>query len=346
LITQGKMPVSASSQEILTGLTGPIRVGLVGTGYAAKLRAQTLQDDSRSQLTAVVGHTLETLQEFCQTYQAQAEHSWQSLIERDDLDLIIVSNVSRDHGIICRAALETGKHVVVEYPLALEPTDAENLIALATHAGKLLHIEHIELLGGVHNALIASLNEVGAVAYVRYCTIASQNPAPRKWTYQPALFGFPLISALSRIHRLTSLFGQVATVRGQSRFWDSSDPEFFRGCLCTAHLQFVNGILADVIYGKGEPFTHAERRFEVHGEKGTLIFEGETGHLIRGDEKTSIEVGTRRGLFAKDTTMVLDHLLNGTELYVTPAQSLYSLKVAEAARLAAITGQTMTLTDL
>ena len=50
------------------------------------------------------------------------------------------------------------------------------------------------------------------------------------------------------------------------------------------------------------------------------------------------EIGSRRGLFAKDTAMVLDHLTNGTPLYVTPEASLYTLKVADAAKQSAETG--------
>ena len=46
----------------------------------------------------------------------------------------------------------------------------------------------------------------------------------------------------------------------------------------------------------------------------------------------TIEVGSRRGLFAKDMDMVLECLLNGTPLYVNNASSLYALKVADAAR--------------
>ncbi|MFM6005605.1 MAG: Gfo/Idh/MocA family oxidoreductase, partial [Sphaerospermopsis kisseleviana] len=36
-----------------------MRVGLVGTGYAAKLRAEALKQDPRTQLVAIAGHTLE-----------------------------------------------------------------------------------------------------------------------------------------------------------------------------------------------------------------------------------------------------------------------------------------------
>ncbi|MBA2749582.1 MAG: gfo/Idh/MocA family oxidoreductase, partial [Tatlockia sp.] len=40
---------------------------------------------------------------------------------------------------------------------------------------------------------------------------------------------------------------------------------------------------------------------------------------------------------------VLSHLIDGTQLYVSPAASLYALKVADAARRSAQTGQTVTL---
>ncbi len=334
-------------------------MGLVGTGYAAKLRAETLQSDSRSHLVAVAGHTPEKTQSFCQTFQAEGFSDWQQLVELSHVDLVIVSTVNSQHGPIARAALDAGKHVVVEYPLCLNPTEAEELIALAQSRGKLLHVEHIELLGGLHQALRQYLPEIGTAFYARYSTINPQRPAPRKWTYNPTLFGFPFSGALSRIHRLTDLFGTVKSVSCQSRFWDaesspgtqkdlptqhpalSTQHSFYTACLCTAQLRFTSGLVAEVTYGKGETFWQAARPFEVYGEQGSLIFDGDRGQLVRGEETTPIEVGSRRGLFAKETTMVLDRLLEGKPLYVTPDASLYSLKVADAARRSAETGQTI-----
>lgn len=324
--------------------TCPVRVGLVGTGYAAKLRAETLQKDARSTLVAVVGHTPEKTEAFSQTYQAEAVSSWQQLVERSDLDLVIVCTINRDHGAIANAALETGKHVVVEYPLSLDVGEAEELIALAQAQRKLLHVEHIELLGGLHQALKQSLPAIGNVFYARYSTINPQRPAPRRWTYQSKLFGFPLTAALSRLHRLTDLFGSVATVSCHTRF-SGTDSEFYKACLCTAQLSFTSGLVAEVTYGKGETLWQNERKFEVHGENGGLIFDGDQGVLVQGEETTPIEVGSRRGLFAKDTGMVLDQLIEGTAMYVNPSASLYTLKVADAARRSAETGQTVVLED-
>lgn len=321
----------------------PIRAGLIGTGYAAARRAEALQADLRSRLVAVSGHTLETTQKFAHTHQALAVDSWQELVAHPDVNLVIICTINRDHGAIARAALDAQKHVVVEYPLAFDPQEAESLIDLAQANGKLLHVEHIELLGGLHEALRQSLPEIGNPFYARYVTITPQRPAPRRWTYHPELFGFPLNGALSRISRLTDLFGKVASVSCQSRFWEAGD--YYTACLCTAQLRFTSGLIAEVTYGKGEAFWQGLRNFEVHGEQGTLLFEGERGRLIRGEEQHPIAVGGRRGLFKKDTCMVLDCLVDGTPLYTSPTESCYALKVADAARQSATIGEAMTLDD-
>jgi biliverdin reductase len=317
----------------------PLRLGIVGTGFAARLRAEALQADERSHLLAVNGHTPEKTNEFAQTYNASPIDHWQKLVQHPDLDAVVICTINRDHSAIARAALEANKHVIIEYPLALDPQEAKSLIALAQAKSKLLHVEHIELLGGLHQALRQSLPEIGNAFYARYVTIAPKRPAPRRWTYHRELFGFPFSGALSRIHRLTDLFGSVATVSCQSRYWGTGD--YFTACLCTAQLRFHNGLIAEVTYGKGEVFWQSLRNFEVHGDKGTLLFEGDEGTLIRDEETTPIEVGGRRGLFGKDTGMVLDYFSEGTPLYVSPEASYYALKIADAARQSAATGETI-----
>uniref|UniRef100_A0A832GZZ7 Gfo/Idh/MocA family oxidoreductase n=1 Tax=Oscillatoriales cyanobacterium SpSt-402 TaxID=2282168 RepID=A0A832GZZ7_9CYAN len=314
-----------------------MRVGLVGTGYAAKLRAEAFKAEPRADLVAIAGRTVERTQEFSQIYGAIACASWQELLALSNLDLVVISTVNQDHGAIAHAALTAQKHVVVEYPLALDVGEAEALIALAKTQNKLLHVEHIELLGGVHQALRKFLPLVGPVFSARYATVKPEHPAPQRWSYHPQEFGFPLMGALSRLHRLVDLFGEVVTVSCNAQFWDDPSP-YYSTCLCTAHLQFKNGVMAEVTYGKGEALWQAERKFEVQGKKGALVFDGDQGVLINSNGVESLEVGGRRGLFAKDTAMVLDFLTQGTSLYLTPEASLYTLKVAEAGRRSAETG--------
>ena len=324
----------------------PIRVGIVGTGYAAKARAEALKADEQflgnaapTLLVTVAGHTPEKTEAFSQNFQVQSTTSWQQLVEREDLDLVIISTINRDHGAIARAALENDKHIIVEYPLSLDPTEAESLISLAAKKNKLLHVEHIELLGGLHNAIKQSLSRIGKILYARYVTINSKQPAPKKWTYRSSLFGFPFVGALSRLHRFTDLFGQVDAVSCQSQFW-YTEVDLYKACLCTAQLRFNNDVIGEVVYGKGETFWHSENIFTLYGEEGTLIFTPQQGKLLQGEKIETIEVGARRGLFAKDMKMVIEHLLEGTPLYVTPQASLYTLKVADLTRKVKIAGKT------
>lgn len=330
-------PIPSSDRTVASV---PVRVGLVGTGYVAKTRAQSFRSDGRSQLVAVAGHTRDTTEPFCREFEASFVPGWPELVGRDDLDLIVVSTINSDHGAIVRSALEQNKHVVVEYPLSLDLQEARECLALAHRRGKLLHVEHLELLGGLHNAIKEALEAIAPVFYARYTTINPQRPALDRWTYRRSLFGYPLAGALSRLHRFTDLFGPVASVTAHNQFWDM-DGDRFHSCLCTAQLTFTCGTVGEAVYGKGETFWESENCFTLYGENGTLIFTPKGGQLLRGDTPQPLEVGSRRGLFARDTQMVLDHLVEGTPLYVSPEASLYTLRVADAARRSAEIGRTV-----
>ncbi|MEB3267358.1 MAG: Gfo/Idh/MocA family oxidoreductase [Leptolyngbya sp.] len=321
-----------------------IRAAIVGTGYAARARAEALQADDRAQLVAIAGHSPQHTATVAASFGVTPWDQWQALVADPSLDLVVVSHVNSGHEAVVRAALEAGKHVVVEYPLALSVAAAASLIALAQQRQRLLHVEHIELLGGLHQAMQAHLPTIGTPAYVRYSTVVPQRPAPPKWTFAPDLFGFPLIGALSRLHRLTNLFGPVATVACQLQYdGGSAQPPgtYFTTCRCTAQLKFQSGLVAEVLYGKGEEVWAAARHMVVQGRAGALVFEGDRGSLLQGGEPQPIEVGSRRGLFKRDTEMVLDALTTQAPLYVTPEESLYALRVGAAAQTAAATGQTV-----
>jgi biliverdin reductase len=323
-----------------------LKIGIIGTGYAAKLRAEALQTEPRAQLVAVAGNSPERTQAFAGTYNATAHTSWQSLLDRDDVDLVIIATVNRLHGTIAQSALKAGKHVIVEYPLAVDVAEAEAAISLGKSTNKLLHVEHIELLGGVHQAFKTAVPQIGTPFFAKYSTLKPERPAPDRWTYDSAQFGFPLVGALSRLHRLIDVFGKVDSVTCQAQFWPNpavNNLSAFSTCLCTVHLRFSSGLLAEVTYGKGESLWQSDRRCEVQGALGALVFEGDRGTLLNSTGETPIEVGGRRGLFAIDTAMVLDHLLDNSPLYITPEASLYTLKVADAARRSAEIGRAISI---
>jgi biliverdin reductase len=320
----------------------PLRVGIVGSGFVAKLRAEILSQDPRVQIVAIAGTPSKTqaiVQELA--IPIQQHQYWSELVIRPDIDLVVICNVNRDHGAVVGQALRSGKHVIVEYPLAFSLQEAEKLVHLAKEYNLLLHVEHIELLGGVHQLVMEHLSKLGKPFYARYSTKGPQHPAPQKWTYNPDLFGFPLTAAVSRLNRIIVLFGKVKAVSCQLRYDGENLPHHFASCVCNAQLQFENGVIADISYSKGENFWHPERIMELQGSHGAIVFSGDKGKLITADGEIELDAGTTRGLFKKDTENVLSHLFTGTPLYTNHDSILHSLAVANAAEKAAATQQTV-----
>lgn len=66
----------------------------------------------------------------------------------DDIDAVAVCTPDATHPALVRGALDAGKHVVCEFPLAGDRLAAGDLYDLAAARGRVLHVEHIELLSG------------------------------------------------------------------------------------------------------------------------------------------------------------------------------------------------------
>ena len=77
-----------------------------------------------------------------------------------------------------------------------------------------------------------------------------------------------------------------------------------------------------------------------------MIFYVDGGVFIQDGTSTPLDLGARKGLFAKDLKLVLDHLIDDKPNYVTPAASLATLRAADAARISAETRRTVIIDSL
>lgn len=337
------------------------RVGIIGTGYAAKKRATAFMSDPRSEIVAIASQSFERAHTFAQsilqssaaegpTSDIQIAEDAIALITEYEIDLVVITTENHLHGQLVRSALMTGKHVVVEYPLSLDVAEAEALIALAKQRQRLLHVEHIEVLSSIHVVLKEHLSHIGTPSYGRYASFKADRPAPEKWSYHYQRLGFPLVGALSRLNRVINIFGAVDSINCHAQFRDregqvlpySSDLQSFATMVCSAHVTFASGLFLELVYGKGDRIWSRERVIDIHGSQGRIVLEPKGGTLTLADSTQSLSVGSRRGLFAQDTAYVLDFLEKGTPMYIIPEESVYALKVADAARRSAATGSTIT----
>jgi Oxidoreductase family, NAD-binding Rossmann fold len=85
-----------------------IGIGLIGTGYAAKVRAEVVNAEPRAKLVGITGNRPDQTQAFATTHQTQVFPNWQALINHSEVQLVIISNLNSAHAEIARAALFAG----------------------------------------------------------------------------------------------------------------------------------------------------------------------------------------------------------------------------------------------
>lgn len=81
----------------------------------------------------------------------QIYRRWEEALAASDAMIICTENAAHER--YAKAAIAAGKHVIVEFPLTLNPDKAAELFQLADNAGVILHVQHIELMSAGYRAL-------------------------------------------------------------------------------------------------------------------------------------------------------------------------------------------------
>lgn len=119
----------------------PLRVGMVGYAFMGAAHSHAWRTAPRffdlpldPQLTALSGRNDDGVRAAARKLGWESvETDWRRLLERDDIDLIDICTPGNTHAEIAMAALEAGKHVLCEKPLANSVAEAERMTE-AAHA--------------------------------------------------------------------------------------------------------------------------------------------------------------------------------------------------------------------
>jgi predicted dehydrogenase len=114
-----------------------VRVGVLGAGaWAEFAHVPGFKRDTRCELVAIADPVVDRAQAFARQFgipHVYASH--EELIARTDIDLIDVCTPSATHFDLAWAALEAGKHVLCEKPVAYDYKDTLRAAALAKRKG-------------------------------------------------------------------------------------------------------------------------------------------------------------------------------------------------------------------
>ena len=120
-----------------------INVGIIGMGRSGwELHAAWLSKDPAFRLVAVCDQSPTRRAEAARTFSARPYQDASDLIADPAVQLVVVASPSNLHATLAIAALEAGKHVVVEKPMAITLAEADDMAAVAVRCGRVLTVFH------------------------------------------------------------------------------------------------------------------------------------------------------------------------------------------------------------
>ena len=141
-------------------LREPLRVGVVGLGYAGEQHLKNFVKMPNVEAVALAGLEEGRLRELGGLYGVRNLYkSWEELVARDDLDVVSIGAPNHLHAPIAIAALKGGKHVLCEKPLARTGAEAEGIVRAATEADRAVHIAFTQRERGDVQALKRHVDE-------------------------------------------------------------------------------------------------------------------------------------------------------------------------------------------
>ena len=112
-----------------------LRVGIIGTGFAADNHADALRRLPAVELTGVASRTRERAVDAARRLGAERAYADPAeLIDDPRIDAVHICTINRQHAELSAVALKANKHVVTEKPLATDSHSAEMLVKLANTA--------------------------------------------------------------------------------------------------------------------------------------------------------------------------------------------------------------------
>jgi predicted dehydrogenase len=292
----------------------PIRVGVIGTGFGASLHLSALRENPDFEAAAICSRRPDRARAAAIDHGIPVHYAdYRELARDESIDAIIVASPPHLHHPMAIAALEHGKHVLCEKPMARNLAEARDMLRIAERVGTVAMVNN-QLRFLPVRMRIAELIAEGYIGEPHAASVvvhrsSLNDPNERPWGWLMELEKAGGMLGATGAHYLDALrwwFGDVKGVAGavstmvrQRRLPDSSamakvdaDDNF------AVILRFANGAIG-TIHVTATAGHEGDEEVTLSGSEGTL--EIRQGRLL----------GARRGDFSLNELPVPDRLFGG-----------------------------------
>jgi len=251
-----------------------IRIGILGAARIAPRGIVTPANETLgAEVVAIAARNIERAQDFAAQHSIPlAFGSYAELIARDDIDLVYCALPPSAHLEWCTAALNSGKHVLVEKPFANNAQDAAQIVAAARAAGRHafegMHYRFHPLFERALALLRAGI--VGKLKHIEATFNAELPDTPGELRYIEALGGGALMDlGCYCMHWIRTVAGEEPTVTNAKARCGIPGVDLD----IDAEMAFTSGPTATLRCSMQPEDGSLYRRLRVVGETGVLEIE-------------------------------------------------------------------------
>lgn len=254
-----------------------IGFGLVGCGRIAKNHLESIKAIPQASLVAICDNNPAALNHGIDKYGGLGYQSYQDMLANPYIDVVNICTPSGLHASMAIAAMEAGKHVLVEKPMAMSLAEADAMIATAEAKGVILGVVHQNRFNKVIVQTRKALEEgkfgilthgSAVVRWHRDDAYYQQAPWRGTWAQDG---GCLMNQSIHNIDLLQWMFGPVQSVFAHT----ATNCRKIQGeDVAVAVLKFKSGALATIeasvtIYPK-----NLEETLNIFGTTGTAVVGG------------------------------------------------------------------------
>ena len=260
---------------------GRLRVALVGMGRIGRVHLQALAAVEGAEVVGVFDVNAQLARERADAFGVpRVFGSWQELIADPEVECVGILLPHDLHEQYAVEALEAGKHVVCEKPLAPTLPECDRMLAAADRSGRKLLPVHNRVYSLAVEKVSELLREdaIGEV-FLAQTTGFEAPPTVQTWLATPRGGGGVLMSqAVHPMYALRWLLGDVARVSclfGDRKVVDMSAEDH-----AVVLLKFANGIAAEMTCTFGIAHGPLDHSITLHGRDGYLELSHQRLHII------------------------------------------------------------------
>lgn len=275
---------------------GKIGFGVIGGGMVGPYHTQAINSIPEAELIAVATSRKETARIFAEKSGAKAWYTdFRELLKREDIQVVNICTPPFLHEEMTLAAAKMGKHVIVEKPISINLKQADNMIDTCEKAGVKLGVIFQYRFSKASQRIKEAIqkNRLGNLilgdTYIKWFRPQEYyESADWRGTWDKEGGGALINQSIHSIDLLQWFMGPVEWLCAT---FDTARHRIEVEDVGVAILKFKNGAMG-VIEGSTAIYPGFPLRIELHGEKGSIIMEGDEIKLwkfVDGGNEESVE---------------------------------------------------------